>query len=52
MTSLPNGIFETTPLLKDITWEEHFCQQEKHVLSNHMLKGTQLVNFTYSQEEK
>ena len=52
MTSLPDGIFENTPSLKEFTWEEHFCQQEKPVLSNHMFKGTQLVKFTYSQEEK
>ena len=52
MTSLPDGIFENTPSLKEFTWEEHFCQQEKHVLSNHMFKGTKLVNFTYSQQEK
>ena len=52
MTSLPDGIFENTPSLKEFTWEEHFCQQEKHVLSNHMFRGTKLVNFTYSQQEK
>ena len=51
-TSLPDGIFENTPALKEFTWEEHFCQQENHVLSNHMFKGTKLVNFMYTQHEK